>query len=317
MDSKLFGCTPPLGVGGLLKQKILLLFLLKTLTLVGQNPMEMPLYEGVVPNSKPYSIAEKVETRANGSRFISGTSQPTLTVYLPEKPNGMAIVICPGGGYRGVSIDNEGHKVAKALNEKGIAAFILKYRTPNDTFCVDKSIAPLQDAQQALRTVRKNAVKWVINPAKVGIIGFSAGGHLAATASTHFTKKADPSVSDTTNVRPDFAILLYPVISFSDELMHKGSRDNLIGKTPSAEQSKLYSNELQVTPQSPPTFIVHAADDKTVKVENSVQYYLSCIKNGILTEMHLYPKGGHGFGTVNTTTEDKWMERLFNWLKGL
>lgn len=305
------------SIFGLMKQTLFLIFLLKSLTIMGQNSMEMPLYDGAVPNSKPSTLVEKVETRADKSRFISGTSTPTLTAYIPEKGNGMAIVVCPGGGYRGVSIDKEGHNVAKALNEKGIAAFVLKYRTPNDTFCIDKSLAPLQDAQQALRTVRKNAVKWHINTSKVGIMGFSAGGHLASTASTHFTKNADSAVMDTTNVRPDFAILLYPVISFSEELMHKGSRDNLIGKTPSAEMTKLYSNELQITPQSPPTFIVHAADDKTVKVENSVQYYLSCIKNGVLTEMHLYPKGGHGFGLNNTTTEDKWIERLFNWLKTL
>lgn len=300
-----------------MKQTLFLLFLLKTMSLTGQNPVEMPLYEGAIPNSKPYTTPEKVETRPDKSRFISGTSQPTLTVHLPTNGNGMAIVICPGGGYRGVSIDKEGHHLAQAFNEKGIAAFVLKYRTPNDSSCIDKSIAPLQDAQQALRIVRQNAQKWHINPDKVGIMGFSAGGHLASTAATHFTKNADPTLSDKTSVRPDFAILIYPVISFSDSLMHKGSRDNLIGKTPSIEQTILYSNEWQVTPQSPPTFLVHAADDKTVKVENSLQYYLSCIKKGILAEMHLYPKGGHGFGMNNTTTEDRWVERLFNWLKML
>jgi acetyl esterase/lipase len=282
-----------------------------------QNGTEMPLYPHKIPNSKEAKNNEFVETRANGSRFIFATAIPTLTVFIPDVPNGKAIIICPGGGYRGISVDNEGLKIAKALNEAGIAAFVLKYRTPNDTTCLDKSLAPLQDAQQALRLVRQNAVKWRINSSKVGIMGFSAGGHLAATAATHFSKNADPSVTDTTSVKPNFAILGYPVINLSDSLMHKGSRENLLGKKPTAEQIQLFSNDLQVTPQCPPTFLVHAADDKTVKVENSIAYYMACLKKGVSVEMHLYPKGGHGFGLNNTTTEDKWFERLLNWLKPL
>jgi acetyl esterase/lipase len=294
-----------------------ILFLLQMTKISAQNGIEMPLYVIKIPNSKDVKNPETVETRANGSRFISRTAVPTLTVFIPEKPNGKAVIICPGGGYRGTSIDNEGLKVAKALNEAGIAAFVLKYRTPNDTTCVDKSLAPLQDAQQAIRLVRQSAVKWQINPTKVGIMGFSAGGHLASTAATHFSKNADISITDTTSVRPDFVILGYPVINFSDTLMHKGSRDLLLGKKPSAEQIQLYSNDLQVTPQSPHTFLVHAADDKTVKVENSIAYYMACLKNGVPVEMHLYPKGGHGFGLNNTTTDDKWFERLLNWIKGI
>jgi acetyl esterase/lipase len=298
-----------------MKSTLITLFLLQILRLSAQSSMEIPLYSGTIPNSKAAKNSETVDTRANGSRFISRTAIPTLNIFLPEKPNGQAIVICPGGGYRGTSIDLEGIAVAKALNTVGIAAFVLKYRIPNDTTCIDKSLAPLQDAQHALRLVRQNAVKWQVNPSKVGIMGFSAGGHLAATAATHFSRNADPSVLDTTNVRPDFVVLGYPVINLSDSLMHKGSRDNLLGKTPSAEQIALYSNDLQVTAKSPPTFLVHAADDKTVKVENSIAYYMACLKKGIPVEMHLYPKGGHGFGLNNTTTEDKWFDRLLNWLK--
>ena len=293
------------------------LFLGLMLNISAQNGIEMPLYADKIPNSKTAKNPETTETRANGTRFISRTAIPTLTVFIPEKPNGKAVIICPGGGYRGVAIDHEGFQVAKALNEAGVAAFVLKYRTPNDTTCVDKSLAPLQDAQQAIRLVRQNAKKWQINPTKVGIMGFSAGGHLASSAATHFSKNADPSVSDTTSVKPNFAILGYPVINLTDSLMHKGSRDNLLGKKPTAEQIQLYSNDLQVTPQSPPTFLVHAADDKTVKVENSIAYYMACLKNGVPVEMHLYPKGGHGFGMNNSTTEDKWFERLLNWLKNL
>ena len=293
------------------------LFLGLMLNISAQNGIEMPLYADKIPNSKTAKNPETTETRANGTRFISRTAIPTLTVFIPKKPNGKAVIICPGGGYRGVAIDHEGFQVAKALNEAGVAAFVLKYRTPNDTTCVDKSLAPLQDAQQAIRLVRQNAKKWQINPTKVGIMGFSAGGHLASSAATHFSKNADPSVSDTTSVKPNFAILGYPVINLTDSLMHKGSRDNLLGKKPTAEQIQLYSNDLQVTPQSPPTFLVHAADDKTVKVENSIAYYMACLKNGVPVEMHLYPKGGHGFGMNNSTTEDKWFERLLNWLKNL
>ena len=300
-----------------MKDTFILLFLMKIALLSAQNPTEIPLYAGKIPNSKEAKNPEKVDTRTNGTRFISLTAIPTLTIFPAEKPNGQAVIICPGGGYRGTAIDHEGLKVAKALNDAGISAFVLKYRTPNDSTCVDKSLAPLQDAQQALRFVRQNAVKWRINPSKIGVMGFSAGGHLASTVATHFSKNADPSVSDTTSVRPDFVVLGYPVISFTDSLMHKGSRDNLLGKMPNAEQITLYSNEMQVTAKCPPTFLVHAADDKTVKVANSVAYYMACVKQGIPTEMHLYPKGGHGFGLNNATTEDKWFERLLNWLKTL
>ena len=307
-----------------MKYTFILPFLLKIAMLSAQTSTEMLLYAGKIPNSKEAKNLEKVDTRANGTRFISGTAIPTLTIFLPEKPNGQAVVICPGGGYRGTAIDHEGLMVAKALNAVGVSAFVLKYRTPNDTTCIDKSLAPLQDAQQAIRFVRQNAMKFQVNPSKVGIMGFSAGGHLAATAATHFSKNADPSrrdfngaVSDTTNVRPDFVILGYPIISFMDSLMHKGSRDNLLGKTPNAEQITLYSTDLQVTAKSPPAFLVHAADDKTVKVANSVAYYMACVQKGVPVEMHLYPKGGHGFGITNATTEDKWIERLLNWMKTL
>jgi acetyl esterase/lipase len=300
-----------------MKYTLIALLSLKMLHISAQNGTEMPLYADKIPNSKEAKNPETIAGRTNGTRFISWTAIPTLTVFIPEKPNGKAVVICPGGGYRGVAIDHEGLLVAKALNEAGVAAFVLKYRTPNDTTCVDKSLAPLQDAQQAIRLVRQNAVKWQVNPAKLGIMGFSAGGHLASTAATHFSKNADISVTDTTSVRPNFAILGYPVINLTDSLMHRGSRENLLGKNPTAEQILSFSNDLQVSPQSPPTFLVHAANDKTVKVENSIAYYLACLKNGISVEMHLYPKGGHGFGMNNTTTEDKWFERLLNWLKNL
>ena len=239
---------------------------------------------------------------------------PTLTKFVPVKPNGVSVIICPGGGYGRLAIDHEGVEVAKAFNQVGVTAFVLKYRLPTDSIMVDKTTGPLQDAQQAIRSIRKQAVAWGLNPAKIGIMGFSAGGHLAATAATHFNMMADATTKDTTSVRPDFSILIYPVISFDDSITHKGSKTNLLGKNPTAEKAKLFSNELQVTKNSPPAFLVHAGDDATVPVENSIRYYQACIKSKVPAEMHIYPKGGHGFGLHNKTTSDKWFDRLINWL---
>jgi acetyl esterase/lipase len=291
----------------------ILFFLLVAETALAQTVSETPLYQGAVPGSKQSAIKEQI-IFVNGGVRISSVITPTLTKFTPVKPNGTSIIICPGGGYGRLAIDHEGVEVAKLLNAEGITAFVLKYRLPNDTIMVDKTVGPLQDAQQAIRTVRKQATAWGLNPAKIGIMGFSAGGHLAATAATHFNFIADATINDTTSVRPDFAILLYPVISFDDSIAHKGSKTNLIGKNPTAEQTKNFSNELQVTKNTPPSFLVHAGDDGTVPVENSIRYYQACIKNKVLAEMHLYPKGGHGFGLNNKTTADKWFDRLINWV---
>ena len=272
----------------------------------------IPLYEKV-PNSKPSANKEESIT-TDGMLRISKVSVPTVTMYTPATLNEKhaAIIICPGGGYARLAASHEGSDVAKVFNDWGITAFVLKYRLPDDSIMIDRSIGPLQDAQRAIQIVRENAVKWNIDPTKIGIMGFSAGGHLASTASTHFTK---PVIDNPNNIslRPDFSILLYAVISFTDSLAHMGSRTNLVG----TDQQKMiaYSNELQVTAQTPPAFLVHAGDDKTVKVENSIRYYLALQKNNVPAEMHIYPKGGHGFGMNNKTTTDKWMERLKSWLQ--
>jgi acetyl esterase/lipase len=297
-----------------------LIFILTTLSTNAQSVTEMSLYEGAIPNEKAAENLEKM-TKTDGMVRIHDVSKPTLTRFSPTNPNGKSIIICPGGGYSILASGHEGVDVAKALNDLGVTAFILKYRLPSDRTAIDKSLAPLQDAQQAIRMVRKNAEKWGLNANKIGIMGFSAGGHLAATATTHFAEKADPSVAsslamtDTISVRPDFSILIYPVISFDTTITHKGSRNNLIGEKPTAEMTKKFSNELHITPQTPPIFLVHAGNDATVPVENSIRFYQNCIKNKVPAEMHLYPKGKHGFGMNNKTTEDKWMERLATWLK--
>lgn len=279
----------------------------------------IPLYTGKVPNSitAPDYKEEKV-INAEGQIRYGKVSQPTLEIYLPAAgaATSAAVLIIPGGGYSIVAYTHEGVDIAKEFNKMGIAAFVLKYRLPSDKIMVDKTIGPLQDAQQGLKTIRMRAAEWNINPAKVGILGFSAGGHLASTAGTHFAKAVIDN-KEGTNLRPDFMVLVYPVISFSDSLMHKGSRDNLLGNITSAEQVKLYSNELQVTSDTPPTLLIHAGDDKAVPVGNSIRFYQSLIAHGVPAEMHLYPKGGHGFGQVQGRTPDQWTDRVQHWLKSL
>lgn len=273
----------------------------------------IPLYEKV-PNSKPSPNKENVAT--DNILRISKVSIPALTIYQPAAVNEKrtAIIICPGGGYGILAASHEGSDMAKVFNDWGITAFVLKYRLPDDSIMIDKSIGPLQDAQRAIQIVRINAAKWNIDPDKIGIMGFSAGGHLAATASTHFNKPVIDN-PDTISLRPDFSILIYPVISFTDSLTHTGSRTNLIGKDPLPEKIREYSNEMQVTARTPPAFLVHAGDDKTVKVQNSIRYYEALLKNNVPAELHLYQMGDHGFGLNNKTTTDKWIERLKNWLQ--
>jgi acetyl esterase/lipase len=296
--------------------KKLILLMTVFVSLKANAQTEMPLYSGTVPNSKQARNKETSVSRDNVMR-ISKVSVPTLTVFKPANPNGMSVIICPGGGYGILAFDKEGTRVAEELNKWGITAFVLKYRLPDDTTNIDRSLAPLQDAQQAVRLVRSKATEWGLKKDKIGIMGFSAGGHLASTTATHFSRKADATNNDTTSVRPDFAILIYPVISFDSTITHKGSRNNLVGATAPSEKIKLYSNELQVNAKTPPSFLVHAADDGAVPVENSIRYYQACVKYKVPAEMHLYPKGGHGFGMFNKTTSDNWMERLKNWMTTL
>jgi len=282
----------------------------------GKTQTVIPLYSGNVPNNRPVVNQENAITRDNVTR-ISKISQPTLTVYKPQKPNGKSVIICPGGGYSILAFDKEGTRVAEEMNRWGITAFVLKNRLPDDSINIDKSLAPLQDAQQAIRMIRQQAKNFGINPHQIGIMGFSAGGHLASTAATHFNFKADAGNADTTSVRPDFAILIYPVISFDSSITHKGSRNNLVGTQPTKEKELFFSNDTQVNAATPPSFLVHASDDGAVPVENSIRYYQSCVKNKVPVEMHLYPKGGHGFGMNNKTTDDNWLERLRNWIQKL
>lgn len=298
-------------------KKIILTFTFLLSMKYAQAQQESPLYPNGVPNAKQVPNSQKSVTDKNGVLRISEVTVPTLTVYPADadKANGTAVIICPGGGYAILAASHEGSDVASVFNKMGVTAFVLKYRLPNDNAQIDKSIAPLQDAQQALRTVRKEAVKYGINPNKIGIMGFSAGGHLASTVGTHFDKQVGEVTSEV-SVRPDFMILGYPVITFKD-FGHAGSRINLVGKTADQTLIDEYSNELHVTKDTPPTFLVHAGDDTAVPVKNSLVFYEGLQKNGVLAELVIYPKGGHGFGLNNKTTKEKWMDNVKNWMDSL
>lgn len=265
------------------------------------------LYPGAVPNSKQ---SEKKETFTGG--MFRGVTRPTLEIYLPEKDkaSGTAVIIIPGGSYAVVVYQGEGVSNAKQFAKNGIAAFVLKYRLPDDSIMVNKTIGPLQDAQQAIKYVRENAAKWGVDVNKVGIVGFSAGGHLASTAATHFQKPLIEN-SNNTNLRPDFQVVVYPVISMQDSLTHSDSRKNLLGKNPSKETIDLYSNELQVSSNTPPAYITHAADDKVVDVDNSVRYFEALRHSKVPVEMHIYQSGGHGF----IFRQPDWIDPLLLWMK--
>ena len=296
----------------------MIFFLIIFSCILFMNPAQgqeiIPLYQNGIPNSRPGPNKEKQEVRDNGMVIVSAISIPTMMVFLPEKAseNRTAVVIFPGGGYHINAIKHEGLDIAKELNAWGIAAFVVKYRIPEDARMNNKEIGPLQDAQQAISIVRKNAGRWKIDDTKIGVMGFSAGGHLASTAATHYKRSL---IEDTNiNLRPDFLILGYPVISFTDSIGHTGSRNNLLGESPSAQKIGEYSNEFHVTPETPPTFIIHAGDDQGVLPANSIAFYERLLKNKVPAELHIYERGGHGFGIDNPTTEERWMNSLKNWL---
>jgi acetyl esterase/lipase len=275
----------------------------------------IPLFEGEIPNSKPVMNQEISTIEPGNILIISKVSQPTLTLFLPpkEKANGAAVIICPGGGYINLAFGYEGTEVASRFNESGIAAFVLKYRIPDDSTMIHKEIGPLQDAQEAIRVVRSRAREWGIDPNRIGIMGFSAGGHLASTAGTHF-EKATISNPENISLRPDFMILIYPVISFKKTIGHMGSAYHLLGEDPAADKIFEYSNEEQVTDLTPPAYLVHAKDDQTVLFENSTVFADSLKKHHVPVEVYLYDQGGHGFGMNNPTSKTQWMDLCIQWM---
>jgi len=260
---------------------------------------EIPLYKKGPTESNGIAVKESMDQWA----FMNSISTPRMYAYIAPKEiaTGAAVLICPGGSYRGVSTDKEGTDIAEWFNNLGVSAFILYYRMPNG-----HNEIPLKDAQTALGIIRQGAKKWNINKRKIGIIGFSAGGHLASTVGTHFTKKT----------RPDFMILVYPVISMKKGITHGGSRHNLMGDQPSEEMVNRYSNELQVTKKTPPTFILVAKDDNVVPAQNSFLFYDALQANKVPSEIHSFDVGRHGFGMRKRNLEvDKWPDLLQVWLK--
>jgi acetyl esterase/lipase len=296
----------------MINYKVLIFFIF--LVKISNAQQTIPLYSGKIPNSKISINEEQNTANALVDTVTRNVSIPTLTIFLPLKnlSKGSAVIICPGGGYGGLLTKREGSDVARAFAKLGVTAFVLKYRLPNDAIMEDKSIGPLQDALQALKMVRKNALKWNIDASKIGIMGFSAGGHLASSAGTHFDAQI---IENTENIdlRPSFMVLINPVISFSNEIGHIGSRNNLLGKSPSPEKITFFSNELHVNQSSPQTFLVHTADDTVVSPENSFRFYNALRKNKVNSELHIYSEGEHGF--LKKPVFEEWFGRTVNWMR--
>ena len=303
----------------LLKIVSFMAFMLQNQITDGQE-YRIPLYSGTVPNSTGVVIQEKTDYQ--DIIIVSNVQDPDIAVYLPSKrfATGQAVIICPGGGYWILAYDLEGTDIARYFNSIGVAAIVLKYRLPTSGNWIDPHKIPLMDAQRAMRLVRYNAGKWNIDPGKIGIMGFSAGGHLASTLGTHYDtgNKTSSDPVEQISCRPDFMILMYPVISFTDPSMHKGSYEALLGKEPDADLIKYYSNELQVKDDGPTVFIVHADNDDGVPVENSLLMYKALRSKKIPAELHILSEGKHGFGLgINNEHIESWTRNLELWLRSL
>jgi acetyl esterase/lipase len=271
----------------------------------------------VEPDKVAASAPAQRKSLWNGNAPIGGgkseEADAWITVHRPAQSNGTAIVICPGGGYGGLVTGAEGHGIAKWLNGHGITGVVLEYRLPKG-----RSMVPLLDAQRAIRTVRANAKEWSIKPTRIGIMGFSAGGHLASTAGTHFgdgDAKADNAI-DRAGCRPDFLVLVYPVITM-DATTHQGSKQKLLGNDPSPDLVALFSNEKQVTPQTPPTFLAHAKDDKPVPCENSKAFHEALVRHKVPSKYLELPSGGHGLNGYKGPMWDAWQKQSLAWLREL
>lgn len=281
-----------------------MLVTLLTLALAA-DPTPLPLW----PGEAPHSVGDPAANR------------PTLTAYLPPegKGNGTAVVVCPGGGYGFLADKHEGTDVCRWLNDRGVAAFLLRYRiVVKDKRPAPLHPAPLEDAQRAIRTVRASAKAWKLDPNRIGIWGFSAGGHLASSVATHFDagKPGGDSI-DAVSCRPDFAILAYPVVSMDPQVSHGGSRANLLGNKPDPKLIELMSNEKQVTKETPPCFLFHTAEDKAVPIRNAHLFVEACKRHGVPVELAEYEKGKHGVGLApEDPVLKEWPERLAAWMKG-
>ncbi|MCP3893090.1 MAG: alpha/beta hydrolase [Bacteroides sp.] len=281
-----------------MKYLVLTTLLYMSTILSAQQPIERPLWPNGAPNSNELTGTEQ-ELEPHR---VSNVTQPTITVYPSARPNSKAIIMCPGGAYTLLATDHEGHDMAPWFHAQNITYVVLKYRMPNG-----HSDVPLSDAEQAIRMVRQQAAEWNVDPKQVGIMGASAGGHLASTLATHYGSK---------ETRPDFQILFYPVITMDEGYTHMGSRINLLGNRPTAEQLALFSNEQRVDAQTPPAFIMLSSDDQAVPPANGVNYYLALVRNGVPASLHAYPTGGHGWGFWDSFAyKRQWTGELEKWLR--
>jgi len=306
-------------IKNLIMKRILLIFFLIKITFLSSQNKIIELWDEI-PN----------HIRTNEKELVTNTDiirikkviKPLIEVFLPAKQNaiGTAVLICPGGGYEHLSYDWEGTDIAKWFNSKGIAAFVLKYRLPNSNSVKVSYKAPLQDTQRAMRIIRNNSKKWNINKDRIGVMGFSAGGHLASTLGTQFNKPNDFNEIeiDKVSAKPNFLILIYPVISMKKNITHIGSKNNLLRLNPTNSKIIEFSNELQVNKLTPRTFLLHSQDDKVVPVENSLLFYKSLRKHNIASEMNLYSYGGHGYSfAIGMGHLQNWPERLHQWIISL
>jgi acetyl esterase/lipase len=290
-----------------LEKRLLFLFLCSACIFVNGQEVLNLYKDGKIPNAIKADNTEIIE---NG--IAKNVSIPQLLVYKPKSANSnkTAVLICPGGGYS-VLVMGRAIEIAEELTKNGVTAFVLKYRLPNDKWVEDKSIAPIQDAQTAMQIIRKQYKKWDINPNKVGVMGLSAGGHLAASLSYlydhNFTSK-----KKNTNLRPDFSLLMYPVVTMDTTFAHMGSRTSLLGENPASKKQELFSLEKNVNADAPPTYILHANDDKTVPIENSLMLYEALRANKVPVDMHVFSSGAHGFNMG--VAKNRWLPLFIEWL---
>ena len=296
-----------------------LLFLCINLFSLSAQNYILPLWGDNIPNQNDIKIDEITDT--TDAIRIKEVSNPTIEIFLPSKVimTGEAVLIFPGGGYNYVVYDKEGTDIAKMLNAEGIVGIVVKYRLPKTENNIEGRLSPFLDAQRAIRLTRFHAKEWGIYPDKIGVMGFSAGGHVASTLGTHFEDNFFTSDKiDSINCRPDFMVLIYPVITFKTPYLHSGSRDNLLGTNADTNFINYYSNELHITKNTPPTFIVHANDDNAVPVENSIMFYNNLRKNDVVCELHIFQEGGHGFGlAIGRERLEQWKNLCASWIKGI
>ncbi|WP_372392356.1 alpha/beta hydrolase [Xanthomonas sp. NCPPB 3582] len=271
--------------------------------------------------AQPQRIVDRSSDAARPDRYIQSISQPYLVVYRPRQPNGTALLVTPGGGYQRIVLDNEGSALAPGFaDQAGITLFVLRYRLPGEGHPNGADV-PLADAQRALRLIRANAARYGIDAHRIGVMGFSAGGHVAASLGTRYAAQVYPAqdAADALSARPDFQLLIYPVIDMDSANAHPGSRQRLLGSAPSAAQVRAYSPQLHVDARTPPAFLLHAQDDSVVPVRNSLLMHDALLRAGVPSELHVFAQGGHGFGTerIAGLTLAAWPQLAQAWIAHL